>query len=82
LEELNKWTCLTYLGVARALGVSVWRVRYAVASGYLSPPSVVLKKRRLFSPAQVDDMRAFFEKEAAARGEVDRAKVTDVGDGR
>ena len=81
MEELNKWTCLTYLGAARALGVSVWRVRYAVATGYLSSPSVVLKRRRLFSPAQVENMRSFFEKEAAAKCAVERAKETDVRDG-
>jgi hypothetical protein len=52
---------LTFSGAARALGVSLWRLRYAVDSGYLPSPGVVLKTRRLFSPAQVEEMREFFE---------------------
>lgn len=68
MEELNKFNCLTFLGVARALQVSIWRIRYAVESGYLSAPSVVLKKRLLFSPDQVDGMRQFFEMEEKHRG--------------
>jgi hypothetical protein len=67
LDKLNKWNCLTYLGAARALGVSVWRIRYAVESGYLSAPSVVLKRRALFSPEQVEAVRGFFEVEDAVR---------------
>jgi hypothetical protein len=67
LEKLNKWNCLTYSGAARALGVSMWRVRYAVESGYLPAPSVFLKRRALFSPDQVDAMRGFFETEEAQR---------------
>jgi len=72
VEKLNnKWNCLTYLAVARALGVSIWRIRYAVESGYVSGPSVVLKRRALFSPDQVEGMREFFEMENEAK----RAKV-------
>lgn len=67
VEELNKWTCLTYQAAARALGVSIWRIRYAVESGYLSAPSVVLKQRAFFSPGQVKEMKAFFEMEEAAK---------------
>ena len=67
MEELNKWTCLTFLGSARALGVSVWRIRYAVECGYIPAPETVLKKRFLFSPGQVKAMKSFFEKEDAAR---------------
>jgi hypothetical protein len=67
MEELNKWNCPTYLGAARALGVSVWRVRYAVASGYIPAPETVLKNRLLFSPEQVEAMRRFFVKEDAAK---------------
>jgi hypothetical protein len=67
LDELNKWNCLTYLGAARSLGVSMWRIRYAVGSGYLAAPSVVLKRRALFSPEQIDTMRRFFEMEEAVR---------------
>lgn len=65
MEKLNKWNCLTYMGAARALGVSLWQVRYAVESGYLPPPSVVLKQRPLFSPDQLEEMRAFFEQAEA-----------------
>ncbi len=67
MEELNKWNCLNFSSAARALGVSVWRVRYAVASGYVPPPSVVLRKRLLFSPGQVVEMKSYFEMEEAAR---------------
>ena len=67
MEKHNKWNCQTYRGVARTLGVSVWRIRYAVESGYLSAPSVVLKRRALFSPGQVESMKAFFEVEDALR---------------
>jgi hypothetical protein len=67
LDKLNKWNCLTYRGVARALGISVWRIRYAVESGYLPAPSVVLKRRALFSPDQVEAMKGFFEVEDSVR---------------
>ena len=67
MEKLNKWTCKTYRGVARTLGVSVWRIRYAVESGYLPAPSVVLKLRSLFSPEQVEEIRGYFEVENAVR---------------
>jgi hypothetical protein len=66
-SKLNKWNCLTYLGAARRLRVTQWRIRYAVQSQYLPPPSVVLKQRALFSPKQVEDMRAYFDKENAYR---------------
>jgi hypothetical protein len=68
MEQLNKWTCLTFLGAARVLGVTIWRLRYAVECGYLPPPTVVLRKRLLFSPDQVDGMRRFFEIEETHRG--------------
>ena len=67
MDNFNKWNCLTYEGAARALGVSLWRIRYAVDSGYVSAPSVVLKRRRLFSPEQIETMRRFFEVEDAVR---------------
>lgn len=67
MDKLNKWNCLTYRGAARTLGVSVWRIRYAIDSGYLPSPSVVLKRRALFSPQQVEAMRDFFEVEDAHR---------------
>ena len=67
MEELNKWNCPTFLGAARALGVSVWRIRYAVECAYIPAPEIVLKKRLLFSPGQVKAMKTFFEKEDAAR---------------
>ena len=67
MDKLNKWNCLTYRGVARTLGVSVWRIRYAITSGYLPAPSVILKRRALFSPEQVEAMKGFFEVEDAHR---------------
>lgn len=63
MENYDKWNCLTYRGAARLLGVSIWRLRYAIDSRYLPPPSVVLKRRALFSPDQVEAMRRFFEKD-------------------
>jgi hypothetical protein len=69
LDNINKWTCTTYEGAARMLGVSMWRLRYAVESGYLSAPSVVLKRRALFSPEQVEAMRRFFKIEDAVKRE-------------
>jgi hypothetical protein len=67
MENINKWTCMTYLGAARELGVSIWRLRYAIESRYLPPPSVVLKRRALFSPDQVSAMRQYFEEEESHR---------------
>ena len=67
MDNINKWTCKTYEGAARILGVSMWRLRYAVESGYLSAPSVVLKRRALFSPEQVEAMRRFFKIEDAVK---------------
>ncbi len=58
---------------ARKLGVSMWRIRYAVECGYLSAPSVVLKRRALFSPEQIEDMKAFFEMAAVERGAREKA---------
>lgn len=73
MEKLNKWNCLSYSAAARELGVSVWRIRYGVDAAYLSAPSVVLKKRRLFSPQQVKAMRRFFLKEDAAKKQASQA---------
>lgn len=70
MDKLNKWDCLTYRGVARALGISVWRIRYAIDSGYLPAPSVVLKRRSLFSPEQIEAIRGFFEIEETVRREI------------
>ena len=67
MEHNCKWTCKTYRGAALTLGVSLWRIRYAVESGYLSAPSVVFKRRALFSAAQVDGMREYFEMEKQMR---------------
>jgi hypothetical protein len=69
MEIVNKWDYLTYLGAARRLRITVWRVRYAVDCGFLSPPSVVLRKRRLFSPEQLVDMQRFFDLEEAMKRE-------------
>ena len=73
MEKLNKFNCLTHLGAARALGISLWRIRYAIESGYLPAPTVALKKRLLFSPDQLDGMKRYFEMEEANR--VNRAGI-------
>jgi hypothetical protein len=67
LDNINKWTCKTYRGAAQTLDVSIWRIRYAVESGYLSAPSVVFKRRALFSSEQVEAMRGYFEVEDSMR---------------
>jgi len=67
MTEFNKWTCLTYRAAAEAAGVSLWRLRYAVESGYLPPPVVVLKRRPLFSPDQLAAIRRYFEQEDSHR---------------
>jgi hypothetical protein len=67
MEKLNKFNCMTYLGAARSLGVSVWRLRYAVESDYVSSPSVVLKQRALFSPDQLEELKRHFNEEEAYR---------------
>ncbi len=67
MDKINKWTCKTYVAAARELGVSVWRIRYAVDSGYLPVPSVVLKRRSLFSREQIEEMREYFEVEDAVK---------------
>lgn len=73
MEKVNKWNCITYLGAARELGISIWRLRYAVDCGYLDKPSVVLKRRALFSQGQLEQMRQYFEQE-----EQHRRKLTDL----
>jgi hypothetical protein len=79
MENLNKWNCLTYLGVARELRVTIWRLRYAVESRYLPPPSVVLKRRPLFSPDQVAEMKRYFEKEESHRRDRGRVEASCQG---
>jgi hypothetical protein len=74
MEKHNKWNCPTYLGASRLLGVSIWRLRYAIDSHYLPPPSVVLKRRALFSPDQVKEMRQYFEKDEEHRRRQDRER--------
>jgi hypothetical protein len=68
MAKCEKWECATYKLAAETLGVSLWRLRYAVDSGYLPPPVVVPKRRPLFSPEQVEAMRSYFEREDEARG--------------
>lgn len=41
----------------------MWRLRYAVDSGYLPGPGVVFKRRALFAPGQIEGMRAYFSRE-------------------
>jgi hypothetical protein len=79
LDNLNKFTCMTYEGAARLLCVSVWKIRYAVESRYLSGPSVVLKRRALFSPDQVEAMKQFFEMEEAVKREKEIHVVSERG---
>lgn len=79
MDNLNKFTCMTYEGAARVLGISVWKIRYSVESGYLSGPSVVLKRRALFSPDQVEAMRGFFEMEEAVKREKEIHAVSEPG---
>ncbi len=70
MEIIDKWTCKTYRGAALKLGVTIWRIRYAVECGYVPAPSVVLKRRALFSPEQMQAMTRYFEMEAMARNQV------------
>lgn len=67
MTPFNKWECFTFAAAAEALGVAVWRVRYAVESGYLPRPGVVFRRRPLFCPGQVEWMRAYFDRDATAR---------------
>lgn len=63
MRELTKFDCFTYSQAAEALGVAVWRLRYAVDSGYLPRPGVVFKRRAMFAPSQIEWMRAYFDRE-------------------
>jgi len=74
-----KWDCLTCKAAAETLGVSLWRLRYAVDSGYLPLPAVVLKRRALFSTQQVEAMRRYFEREDAARKGKGTPMWTEMG---
>ena len=67
MEKHDKWNCATYRAAAQTLEVSIWRLRYAVESRYLPSPAVVLKRRALFSPDQVEAMRVYFQKEDTHR---------------
>jgi hypothetical protein len=60
MTKIHRWECFTYTGVAKLLGVAVWRIRYAVKSGYLPRPGVRFKSRAMFGPGQIDSMRAYF----------------------
>ena len=75
MEEISKFSCLTYIGVARSLGISLWRLRYSVESGYLPEPEVVIKRRPLFSPSQIERIRLHFEREDLQR----RQRVEEEG---
>jgi hypothetical protein len=67
MTRFDKWECFTFGGAAEMLGVAVWRVRYAVESGYLPRPDVVFRRRALFSPGQVEQMRTYFDRVTAPR---------------
>jgi hypothetical protein len=67
MTQITKWECFTFAAAAEALGVAVWRVRYAVGSGYLPRPGVVFRRRALFSPGQLEWMRAYFERDTVRR---------------
>ncbi len=60
MTQPSKWDCLTFTAAAEVLGVAVWRIRYAVDTGYLPRPGVVFRRRALFSPGQIEWMRAYF----------------------
>jgi hypothetical protein len=60
MTVFNKLMCHTYTSAAKSLGVSVWRLRYAVESGYLPRPIVRFKLRAMFAPGQIEWMRAYF----------------------
>jgi hypothetical protein len=62
MTNITKWDCYTYGGAAEVLGVPVWRLRYAVDSGYLPRPGVVFKRRAMFAPSQIEWMRAYFDR--------------------
>lgn len=62
MTRIDKWECFTCAAAAEALGVAVWRVRYAVDSGCLPRPGVVFRRRALFSPGQLEWMRAYFDR--------------------
>jgi hypothetical protein len=68
MRQFTKFDCFTYSQAAEALGVSVWRLRYAVDSGYLPRPGVVFRRRAMFSPGQIDWMRAYFNHIARSAG--------------
>lgn len=78
MEKLDKWNCSTYRGAARILGVTIWRLRYAIESRYLPPPGVVLRRRALFSPDQVEAMRCFFEKDDEYRRMAENSPKSSV----
>jgi hypothetical protein len=80
LENINKFSYKTYRGAAQTLGVSVWRIRYAVESGYLPAPSVILKRRPLFSSEQVESMRGYFELEDAMRKQARAGWCREAGE--
>lgn len=63
MTKFNRCDCFTYAGAAEVLGVAVWRLRYAVDSGYLPRPSVRFKRRAMFGPGQLEWMRAYFAHE-------------------
>lgn len=79
MTNVNKWDCYTYSGAADMLGVAVWRLRYAVDSGYLPGPGVVFKRRALFAPSQIAWMRAHF---ACAEAASCRSRVGGFGHNR
>jgi hypothetical protein len=60
MRHFTKLDCFTYTQAAAALGVAVWRLRYAVDSDYLPRPGVRFKRRALFSQGQVEWMRVYF----------------------
>ena len=76
---INKFTCVSCEGAARLLGVSAGKIRYGVESGYIAAPSVVLKRRALFSPDQIEAMRGFFEMEDAVKRQKERHAVSELG---
>jgi hypothetical protein len=80
MTNVNKWECYTYSAAAEVLGVAVWKLRYAVDSGYLPRPGVVFKRRALFSPGQIEWMRAYFARECNQNLNCGRVASQELGD--
>ena len=78
MTNLKKWDCYTYSKAAEVLGVSVSKLRYAVDAGYLPLPEVVLKRRALFAPSQIEVMREYFAREETVGANERRKRLREL----